>query len=79
MVVPGPGGFPPQTATPGSVGDADYSPLVRVLNAGGVIYNAPMVAFDVDAMQINFPSGGVDYTKVHDQVVAIDPVQGTVT
>lgn len=79
MVVPGPGGFPPQTATPGSVGDADYSPLVRVVNAGGVIYNAPIVAFDVDATQISFPNGGVDYTKVHDQVVAIDPVKGTVT
>jgi len=38
-----------------------------------------MVAFDVDATQINFPSDGVDYTKVHDQVVAIDPVKGTVT
>jgi hypothetical protein len=37
------------------------------------------VAFDVDATQINFPNGGVDYTKVHDQVVAIDPGKGTVT
>src|SRR5262249_44356506 len=61
MVVPGSGAFPPQTAAAGSVGDADYSPLVRVVNAGGMIYNAPMVAFDVDASQISFPNGGVDY------------------
>ena len=79
VVVPGTGVFPPQTATPGSVGDSEYSPLVRVLNAGGVIYNAPIVAFNVDAAQINFPSGGVDYTKVHDQVIAIDPFKATVT
>ena len=44
-----------------------------------VIYNAPMVAFDVDASQINFPNGNVDYSKVHDQVVAIDPANMTVT
>ncbi|HET9661421.1 MAG TPA: hypothetical protein VFP05_13880 [Thermomicrobiales bacterium] len=27
--------FPPTSATPGSVGDADYSPLVKIDNAGG--------------------------------------------
>jgi hypothetical protein len=80
-IVPGPTGveFPPKSATPGSVGDANYSPLVRIVNAANVIYNAPMVAFDVDASQINFPNGNVDYSKVHDQVVAIDPVNMTVT
>lgn len=35
-------GFPPITATPGSVGDANYSPVVQ-LGGGGVI-NAPVVA-----------------------------------
>jgi hypothetical protein len=80
-IIPGPAGheFPPTFATPGSVGDANYGPLVRIVNAGNVIYNAPMVAFDVDANQISFPNGNVDYTKVHDQVVAIDPVNMTVT
>jgi hypothetical protein len=80
-IVPGPTGveFPPKSATPGSVGDANYSPLVRIVNAANVIYNAPMVAFDVDLSQINFPNGNVDYSKVHDQVVAIDPVNMTVT
>ena len=80
-IVPGPSGaeFPPVSAQPGSVGDKDYSPLVRILNDGGTIYNAPIIAFDVDANQIDFPNGNVDYTKVHDQVVAIDPVNMTVT
>jgi hypothetical protein len=80
-LVPGPvtAAFPPTAAQPGSVGDADYSPLVQVLNAGGVIYNAPIVAFGVEAGDINFPNGNVDYSKVHDQVTAIDPNNGTVT
>jgi hypothetical protein len=80
-VVPGPTGqeFPPQSFHPGSVGDSNYSPYVTITNAGGVIYNAPMVAFNVDASQINFPNGNVDYSKVHDQVVAIDPYAMTVT
>ena len=80
-LVPGPEGaeFPPKSFTPGEVGDKDYSPYVRILNAGGVVFNASMIAYDVDASQINFPNGNVDYTKVHDQVVAIDPVNMTVT
>jgi hypothetical protein len=80
-IVPGPPGaeFPPVSAQPGAVGDADYSPFVQVVNAGGVIYNAPIVAFDVDASQISFPNGNVDYSKVHDEVVAIDPANQTVT
>jgi hypothetical protein len=80
-IVPGPAGaeFPPKSFAPGSVGDANYSPFVRIVNAANVIYNAPMVAFDADANQINFPNGNVDYSKVHDQVVAIDPINMTVT
>lgn len=68
--------FPPSAAQPGSVGDKFYSPLVRI---GNTIYNAPMIAFGVEANDINFPNGDVDYTKVHDEVVAIDTVQMTVT
>jgi hypothetical protein len=80
-IIPGPPGheFPPTFATPGSVGDANYGPLIKIVNAANVIYNAPMVAFDVNANEINFPTGNVDYSKVHDQVVAIDPVNMTVT
>src|SRR5439155_26149466 len=80
-IVPGPPGaeFPPVSAQPGAVGDAGYSPFVQVVNAAGVIYNAPIVAFGVDANQINFPNGNVDYSKVHDEVTAIDPFAQTVT
>ena len=80
-VVPGPPGaeFPPTSVHPGAIGDAHYSPYVQIVNAADVIYNAPIVAFGVDAAQIDFPNGNVDYTKVHDQVVAIDPVNMTVT
>src|ERR1700692_1114524 len=69
-IIPGPTGreFPPVAAQPGAVGDRDYSPFVQIVNAGGVIYNAPMVAFGVNANDINFPNGNVDYSKVHDQV-----------
>jgi hypothetical protein len=68
--------FPPKQAQPGSVGDADYSPLVRV---DGIVYDAPVVAAAVDDDDINFPNGNPDYKLVHDQVVAIDPVHRTVT
>jgi hypothetical protein len=80
-IVPGPEGdeFPPKSFTPGEVGDANYSPYVRIANGGGVVYNAPMIAYNVDASQINFPNGNVDYTKVHDAVQAIDPIGMTVT
>jgi hypothetical protein len=80
-ITPGPQGkeFPPISAQPGAVGDQDYSPFVQIVNAGGVIYNAPIVAFGANANDINFPNGNVDYSKVHDEVLAIDPVNMTVT
>ena len=80
-VTPGPSGseFPPTAYQPGSVGDANYSPYVQIVNAGGVIYNAPIVAFNVNASDIEFPNGNVDYSKVHDEVVAIDPTNMIVT
>jgi len=77
-VTPGaaPNVFPPKEFEPGSVGDSDYSPLVRI---GGVIYNAPIVAFGVEEDDINFCSGDPDYSKVHDKVTAICPSKSTVT
>ena len=81
-IVPGdaPNAFPPKEAAPGSVGDADYSPLVRVQNAANAIYNAPMVAFGVGADKLDaFCAGNVDHSLVHDKVVAICPKDGTVT
>ncbi|HEY6756124.1 MAG TPA: hypothetical protein VI037_01915 [Nitrososphaera sp.] len=71
--------FPPSEAMPGSMGDKNYSPLVLVENAGGQIYNAPIIAFGVDASQINFCDGNPNYGLVHDKVVSICPAKGTVT
>ena len=82
QVVPGnaPNFFPPTTAEPGSVGDKDYSPLVRFTNSPGVILNAPIVAFDVSSDQLNQScNGNVDNSHVLDNVVKICPEDNTVT
>jgi hypothetical protein len=72
--------FPPVAFQPGSVGDVFYSPLVEVQNSQGHIYNAPMVAFNVDAQTLDtFCDGNPDYSLVHDKVVSICPSDGTVT
>ena len=78
-VTPGaaPSYFPPTAVQPGSVGDADYSPLAMI---GGAIYNAPMLAFNVDEATLNgFCAGNVDHKLVHDKVLAICPRDGVVT
>ena len=81
-----PNQFPPSRAKAGSVGDKDYSPYVRITNTPGTpIYNAPVVAFDASAAQLQAScTGPVDYSKVHDRVLHICPNaqsngQGTVT
>jgi hypothetical protein len=80
-LVPGqaPDYFPPQTAVPGSVGDADYSPFVTVSARNGAVYNAPILAFGLDAGQLAFCDGGVDHDKVHDKVTRFCPDTGEVT
>lgn len=80
-IVPGqaPNYFPPQVAVPGSVGDADYSPFVQVTNEGNTIYNAPILAFNVDANQISFCDGNVNHDLVHDKVISICPEKKEVT
>ena len=74
-----PNAFPPTEAKPGAVGDKDYSPLVLIENAGSHIYNAPIIAYDVDTDDITFCDGNPDYSLVHDKVVNICPEEGTVT
>jgi hypothetical protein len=72
--------FPPKAAAPGAVGDADYSPLVQFANGKNAVFNMPMVAFDVSEDELNaMCDGAVDYSKVHDKVVAICPRDETVT
>jgi len=72
LVAGNPSPFPPASATPGSTGDADYSPLVRLSNAGGHTYNAPVIAFDVgDDTLAGFCGNAPDHHLVHDKVVSI--------
>ncbi len=81
-IVPGtaPNFFPPASATPGSVGDAEYSPLVRIVNQPGTpIYNAPVIAQGVEADQLDSCTSAPDHSVVHDRVVRIcldDPERG---
>lgn len=77
--IPSAAPFPPAEFQAGSVGDELYSPLVKILNAGQHIYNAPMLAYNVSAEQLDFCGGGVNHSIVHDKVVRICPEDGTVT
>jgi hypothetical protein len=73
--------FPPKAFQAGSIGDGGYSPLVRIINAGNHIYNAPVVASNVDAKTLNaFCNGNqLDYSMIHDKVVKICPKDNIVT
>jgi hypothetical protein len=44
VLVAGPDVFPPATASPGSTGDARYTPLITTGN--GIVLNAPQIAND---------------------------------
>ena len=66
VLTPGPDVFPSVKAMPGAVGDALYSPFVRIAGSD-VVYNAPIVAegdgpFDVST-----------HTNTGDRVLAIHP------
>ena len=64
VLVPGPDGFPPAKAQPGGVGDADYSPFIR-LAGSPVVYNAPIVATG------DGPFDVVHHTNTEDRVLGI--------
>ena len=70
--------FPPSTAQPGSVGDADYTPIVKV---GGVYYNAPVIAGNISAAELASigRAESIDHTRVHDKIVRIDVARNLVT
>lgn len=86
-IVPGwPEPFPPKSVQPGSVGDDKYTPLIQLTNAGYEVWNAPIIAGDVDEDYLNQFCNGIPddklaefRTKVHDQVLAICPRTETVT
>lgn len=63
-----PNHFPPRVARAGSIGDAHYSPLVRVTNRNDIVFNAPMIAFNVGPEKISFCGGNPDYSVVIDSV-----------
>jgi hypothetical protein len=72
--------FPPKQFQPSGVGDKDYTPLVKITNAGGHIYNAPVVAFNVSAETLNqFCNGNPNHGIVHQKVLKICPRDKTVT
>ncbi len=72
--------FPPKQFQPSGVGDRDYTPLVKITNAGDHIYNAPIVAYNVSADALNqFCDGSPNYSLVHQKVVKICPRDKTVT
>jgi hypothetical protein len=60
----GPAGFPPAEATPGSVGDAKYSPFIRFAGSP-TVYNAPIVAVG------DGPFDVVHHTNTEDRVLAV--------
>jgi len=72
VLTPGPTGFPPLMAQPGSVARAGYSDLIRV-GTSTVVWNAPIVASG---------NGPFDVSQAHtntlDRVMAIDTVAMTV-
>ena len=77
-VTPGaaPNYFPPTAIQPGSVGDANYSPLAKI---GNHIYNAPMLAFNASEATLNsMCDGAADHAVVHDKVISICPRDGVV-
>src|ERR671915_840949 len=71
-----PNPFPPSRFEPGSVGDRNYTPLVRITNAGGHLFNAPVRANGNEG-EYEKDEGG--HSKVHDKVVAISSKERTVT
>ena len=65
VLTPGPNGFPPAAAQPGAVGDANYSPFIRI-KGSPIIYNAPIVAVG------NGPFDVTAHTNTSDRVLAMD-------
>ena len=79
-LVPGNGEnpFPPKVAQPGSIGDEFYTPVVKT--SDGVYYNAPVIAYNVSAAELQkFATGNVNHDLVHDKVVRINPANRSVT
>ena len=72
--------FPPKQFQPSGVGDKEYTPLIKISNAGNHIYNAPIVAYNVSADALNqFCDGNPNHSIVNQKVLKICPREKTVT
>ncbi|MBA3944238.1 MAG: hypothetical protein H0X37_06695 [Herpetosiphonaceae bacterium] len=67
----GPMGFPPAKAQPGSVGDAKYSPFIRI-QGSSVIYNAAILATGAGPFDV------VTHTNTEDRVLYINTETRTI-
>lgn len=68
VLTPGPNGFPPAKAAPGAIGDAKYSPYIRIAGSP-VVYNAPIVATG------DGPFDVTTHANTGERVLAIDTKQ----
>lgn len=78
--------FPPASFSAPQVGDDLYSPFVRLPDLGGRLYNAPIVAGDIPAPDLNVWCDGIPPSDraaaddvLHSKVVSICPRDFTVT
>jgi hypothetical protein len=72
--------FPPKVTHPGSIGDADYTPLVHIDNsAKSLLFNAPVLSMATEDELNGMCDGRLDKSKIHDKITAICPREGTVT
>ncbi|MEO7982226.1 MAG: hypothetical protein ABI807_15205 [Sporichthyaceae bacterium] len=62
----GPTGFPPAEVAPGSIGDAKYSPFIRI-QGSTTVYNAPIVAVGDGPFDVQ------NHTNTADRVLAVHP------
>ncbi len=63
-----PHAFPPAVAQPGAVGDAHYSPFIRIKGTS-IVYNAPIVAVG------DGPFDVTHHTNTGDRVLAVHPAR----
>ncbi|MDQ6694523.1 MAG: hypothetical protein M3014_08905 [Chloroflexota bacterium] len=69
ILKPGMTGFPADLALPGAVGDAKYSPFIRI-QGSSVVYNAPIVATG------DGPYDVTHHTNTSDRVLSVDLTAG---
>lgn len=70
ILKPGPTGFPANLALPGAVGDAKYSPFIRI-QGSTVIYNAPILVTG------DGPYDVTHHTNTADRVLNVDLTAGS--